>query len=74
VDLQTQYRRSVRHQLGGYAHLARMIEKCRALLAGTQGEYIYPCPLDRRLLSFSDVTPEDFLEAVKGRPDDEVVS
>ena len=74
MDLQTQHPRSVRHQLGGYVHLARMIDKCRAVLAGTQGEYIYPCPLDRRLLSFADVTPEDFLEAVKGRSDDEVVS
>ena len=35
---------SMRYQMNGYVHLARMIDKCRAVLAGTEGEYIYPCP------------------------------
>jgi hypothetical protein len=47
-----------------------MIDKCRAVLAGTQGEYIYPCPLDERLLEFAAISSADFTEAVKAHPED----
>lgn len=57
-------------KLGGYVHLARMIDKCRAVLAGTQGEYIYPCPLDDRLLGFAGITAEQFTDAVTAHPSD----
>ena len=50
MDLRTTFPRSMKTRLGGYVHLARMIDKCRAVLAGTEGEYIYPCPMDDRLL------------------------
>lgn len=60
----------MRHKLGGYVHLARMIDKCRAVLAGTQGEYIYPCPLDERLLDFAGISSTAFTEAVTLHPDD----
>ena len=50
MDLRTRFPRSMRVTLEGYVHLARMIDKCRAVLAGTEGEYIYPCPMDDRLL------------------------
>ena len=70
MDLRTHYPRSVREKLAGHVHLSRMIDKCRAVLAGTQGEYIYPCPMDKRLLEFSGITPEQFTEAVKGRTDE----
>ncbi|MBM4121694.1 MAG: DUF5069 domain-containing protein [Nitrospira sp.] len=69
MDLRTSYPRSIRDKLAGYVHLARMIDKCRATLAGTQGEYIYPCPLDKRLLDFAGITPEQFAEAVRGKTD-----
>ena len=70
MDLRSHYPRSVREKLAGYVHLARMIDKCRAVLAGMQGEYIYPCPMDKRLLEFVGITPEQFTEAVDGRPDE----
>ncbi len=70
MDLRTHYPRSVREKLADYVHLARMIDKCRAVLAGTQGEYIYPCPMDKRLLEFIGITPEQFTEPVKGRTDE----
>ncbi|HBR49608.1 MAG TPA: DUF5069 domain-containing protein, partial [Nitrospira sp.] len=35
MDLRTKFPRSMKVRLGGYAHLARMIDKCRAVLAGT---------------------------------------
>ena len=63
----------MRATAGGYAHLARMIDKCRAVLAGTQGEYIYPCPLDRRLLDFVGITSDQFTAAVRSHQSDEGV-
>jgi hypothetical protein len=63
----------MRTTLGGYAHLARMIDKCRAVLAGTEGEYIYPCPMDERLMDFAGITSEQFTAAVKANDTDEAV-
>ena len=64
----------MRVTLAGYVHLARMIDKCRAVLAGTEGEYIYPCPLDERLLEFVGITGDQFTSAVKTHPTDAVVA
>ena len=63
----------MRAELAGYAHLARMIDKCRAVLAGTQGEYIYPCPMDERLMEFAGITAEQFTAAVNANSTDEGV-
>lgn len=60
----------MRVTLAGYVHLARMIDKCRAVLAGTEGEYIYPCPLDERLLEFVGITSDQFTSAVNKYPTD----
>jgi hypothetical protein len=73
MDLRKGFPRSMRFKLGGYVHLARMIDKCRAVLAGTEGEYIYPCPMDERLLEFAGITGEQFTAAVKANPTDEGV-
>lgn len=64
----------MRVKLAGYVHLARMIDKCRAVLAGTQGEYIYPCPLDERLLDFTGLTAERFTVAVTEHPSDHAMA
>jgi hypothetical protein len=63
----------MRVELAGYVHLARMIDKCRAVLAGTEGEYIYPCPMDERLMEFSGITADQFTAVVKANPTDEGV-
>lgn len=73
MDLRKTFPRSMRTTISGYAHLARMIDKCRAVLAGTQGEYIYPCPMDRRLLDFAGITSDQFTAAVKSDKSDEGV-
>ncbi|HZR47055.1 MAG TPA: DUF5069 domain-containing protein [Candidatus Manganitrophaceae bacterium] len=73
MDLTTSYPRSPRQELGGFAHLARMIDKAKASRAGKLGEYIYPCPLDRRLLDFLEITPERFSEAIDKKKDEEIV-
>ena len=73
MDLRTTFPRSMRVTLGGYVHLARMIDKCRAVLAGTEGEYIYPCPMDDRLMEFAGIQSEQFTAAVQENEHDEAV-
>jgi hypothetical protein len=72
MDLRTTYPRSVRERLAGFVHLGRMIDKCRAVHAGTQGDYVYPCPMDQRLLQFAGISSETFLRAVQGRTDQDI--
>jgi hypothetical protein len=59
-DLTKRPPRSPRVRLGGYVLLPRMLDKCRADLAGKVGEYKYACPLDQRLLEFLGVDAEAF--------------
>ena len=73
VDLRKSFPRSMRVKLEGYVHLARMIDKCRAVLAGTEGEYIYPCPTDDRLMEFAGITADQFTAIVKANPTDDGV-
>ena len=73
MDLRKGFPRSMRVKLEGHVHLARMIDKCRAVLAGTEGEYIYPCPMDDRLMEFAGLTAEQFTASViSNRTDDTV--
>jgi len=73
LNLSKEYPRSPKQQLGGYVHLARMIDKARAKAAGALGEYIYPCPLDQLLLEFFGIGGDAFSEAVKSRADQEIL-
>jgi hypothetical protein len=74
MDLRTGFPRSMRAKMEGYVHLARMIDKCRAVLAGTEGEYIYPCPMDERLMKFAGITEKEFTTTVKANPTDKGVA
>ena len=69
MDLRKNYPRSPREKLAGYVHLPRMIDKCRASLAGTKGDYIYPCPMDHRLLDFVGITEKQLSKAVSEKDD-----
>ena len=60
----------MKFKLAGHVHLARMIDKCRAVLARTEGEYIYPCPMDERLMEFVGMTSDQFTAAVKAHSTD----
>lgn len=73
LDLNAAYPRSPKQLLGGYAHLARMLDKARAKAAGTLGEYIYPCPLDQALLEFLGLDADAVFDVAKQGTDDEVV-
>lgn len=62
--------RSVRVRLGGYAHLARLLDKARASVAGKLGDYKYNCPLDQRFFAFTGINADAFLaEVATGRTD-----
>ncbi|MGB6221807.1 DUF5069 domain-containing protein [Haloferula sp.] len=65
--------RSPRETLGGYVVAARTLDKCRAVLAGTNGEYHFDCPLDNFFLNFAGITAEDFKNFVATGADDEAV-
>src|SRR5437667_10674322 len=66
--------RSPRSRLGGYTLLPRMLDKGRATLAGTNGEYHYNCPLDQRFLSFVGIDGKKLLAELKqGKGDGEIL-
>lgn len=51
-----------------------MLDKCRAEIAGKNGEYHYACPLDQRLLEFLGLDPEALKKQVAtGAGDGEVL-
>ncbi|MBM3824973.1 MAG: DUF5069 domain-containing protein [Verrucomicrobia bacterium] len=72
-DLTKQPPRSPRVRLGGVAILPRMLDKARALLAGTQGDYKFGCPLDQRCLDFLGVEAEALKKFVAGGQGDGAV-
>lgn len=57
--------RSPRVRLGGYTILPRLLDKARATLAGTNGDYIYNNPNDGHFFRFTGLTPEALLAQVK---------
>src|SRR5438045_5273618 len=66
---------SPRQTLAGYVLAARAVDKCRAVLAGREGEYHSNCPLDQRWLKFAEIDYEDFRSFVAtGATDDELVA
>lgn len=65
--------RSPRLRIRGYAILARTIDKCRATLAGKEGEYHFDCPVDRMLFQLKNINGEEFKERVAlGHTDEEI--
>lgn len=73
-DLTQHPPRSARVRLGGYVLLPRMLDKCRAVLAGKHGEYKYACPLDQRWLDFAGIDPEALKkEVAAGKSDGELL-
>lgn len=74
LDLATEYPRSPRATLGGYVVAARALDKCRAVIAGTQGEYHFDCPLDNFFLGFTRIKGDDFKNFVASGADDIAVA
>jgi hypothetical protein len=64
TDLTKRPPRSTRARLGGYVLLPRIIDKGRAVTAGTNGEYNYGCPLDMQFFEFTSVDPQAFKKQI----------
>jgi Domain of unknown function (DUF5069) len=65
--------RSPRKHLGEYALMARMIDKGRADLQGSVGEYHYACPLDQMLFEFKGVKADEVRNLLASGATDEQV-
>ena len=74
-DLNEHPPRSVRVRIGGYAHLARLLDKARAVIAGKNAGYHYNCPLDQQLFAFTGVSGDAMLAEIKsGKTDLEILA
>lgn len=69
-DLSKNAPRGPRERLGGYVILARAIDKCRADLAGTIGDFHTNCPLDRILFDWKGTDYDAFRALVASGADD----
>jgi mannose-6-phosphate isomerase-like protein (cupin superfamily) len=49
-------------ELDGYAWIPRMLDKARATLAGTNGSYMFGCPVDHTCMAHLGVSPELVLD------------
>ena len=74
MDLTQAYPRSPYEQLDGLTWLPRMIDKARAHVAGTVGEYSYPCGMDRAALDFYGVSAEAILDLIRAEASDEAIA
>ena len=65
----------VRARLGGYALLPRMLDKCRAEIAGTAGSFHYACPNDQRILTFLGIDSAALkAEVASGKGDGDILA
>jgi hypothetical protein len=64
MDLSKEYPRSALETFAGVIMAPRTTDKCRAHLAGTLGEYIYNCGLDKQLFQFLGTDAETFAGVV----------
>lgn len=75
MDLTQRPPRSPRCRLGGYVLLPRLLDKCRAELAGKSGEYHYNCPLDQNFMTFAGIDAAELKnEVAKGKGDGEILA
>ncbi|MEX1116288.1 MAG: DUF5069 domain-containing protein [Akkermansiaceae bacterium] len=72
-DLTKSFPRSPRKTLAGYVVAARALDKCRAVIAGTNGEYHFDCPLDGTFFQFTGIDSGTFKDFIAtGATDTEV--
>lgn len=73
-DLKSGFPHSPHAMLGGYVLARRCVDKCRAELAGTNGDYHFDCPLDNIWLGFAGLKGSDLKEFVATGADDDAVA
>ncbi len=65
--------RNAYEMMGGFAIIARTIDKCRALIGGNIGEFHFDCPVDSMLFKFKGINGADFKAYVaEGHTDEEI--
>ena len=73
LDLTTEYPRSPRALFAGYVIVGRVLDKCRAMLNGTEGEYLFNYGIDRVFFEFAGIDSDEFKDFVAtGATDEEV--
>jgi len=72
-DLTQKKPRSPREKLAGFELAARTLDKCRASLAGSNGDYEFNCPLDQRFFAETGIDAEAFRAVVATGATDEQV-
>jgi hypothetical protein len=74
-DLSKDFPRSPRETIAGYVIAGRTLDKCRATIMGTAGEYHFDCPLDNFLFGFTGISANEFKDFVAtGASDEEVAA
>ena len=73
MDLIKNFPRSPYEKVDDYMMLGRTIDKAHATLQGLLGEYMYDCPLDKRLFGFLGISAPQLLELVENSENDEDV-
>ena len=64
-----------REALGDFLWLARVFDKARAKTNRTHDGYIYPCPMDRAVMSRWGVSPSEFSAAIgEHSTDDQILA
>jgi quercetin dioxygenase-like cupin family protein len=69
-DLAVREPRGLDAELEGYAWIPRMLDKARATLAGTNGPYLFGCPVDHTCMARLGVSPQLVLELAGRYPND----
>ena len=59
--------------LDGYAWLPRLIDKARASRAGTIGDLVHPCPVDKACLTHLGIDAETFGDIASELGDDDAI-
>ena len=60
--------------MGGWVILPRILDKCRATIAGTNGAYDFDCPTDQQFFDFAGISPQELKEQVAtGKSDGEIL-
>jgi hypothetical protein len=72
MDLSRAFPRSPKQEMAGLVHLPRMSDKGRAYKENKLADYIFPCPLDKIILSFLRVDAEVFANMTNDKKDDEI--
>lgn len=73
-DLTKEFPRSPREKLAGYIIVCRTLDKCRAAVAGTNGEYHFDCPLDKVFFDFTGIGADQFRDFIAAGVDDAAVA